>query len=204
MGMTNTERVTLHRQRKRVGLRPVTVIVSEQEIDFLLAHDYELSRKDADSIGRAVAQFLSDSTLFTRWNLAGRMPSILSRPWGSPARANAGGWQGPPEQSSAAQRRPVRGSVPQQHCDLGFADGIVEDIITALSRARWLFVIARNSSFTYKGKVVDTKQVGRELGVRYVLEGSVRNWVFAIPRSASSGSRACDARRNDHDRRQVR
>jgi adenylate cyclase len=55
-----------------------------------------------------------------------------------------------------------------------FADGMVEDIITALSRARWLFVIARNSSFTYKGKAVDTKQVGRELGVRYVLEGSVR------------------------------
>jgi adenylate cyclase len=55
-----------------------------------------------------------------------------------------------------------------------FADGMVEDIITALSRARWLFVIARNSSFTYKGKVVDPKQVGRELGVRYVLEGSVR------------------------------
>jgi adenylate cyclase len=52
--------------------------------------------------------------------------------------------------------------------------GMVEDIITALSRARWLFVIARNTSFTYKGKVVDTKQVGRELGVRYVLEGSVR------------------------------
>jgi TolB-like protein/Tfp pilus assembly protein PilF len=56
-----------------------------------------------------------------------------------------------------------------------FADGIVEDIITALSRARWLFVIARNSSFTYKGRAVDIKQVGRELGVRYVLEGSVRN-----------------------------
>jgi adenylate cyclase len=54
------------------------------------------------------------------------------------------------------------------------ADGIVEDITTALSRARWLFVIARNSSFTYKGKRVDIKQVGRELGVRYVLEGSVR------------------------------
>jgi TolB-like protein len=55
-----------------------------------------------------------------------------------------------------------------------FADGIVEEIITALSRMRWLFVIARNSSFTYKGRVVDVKQVGRELGVRYVLEGSVR------------------------------
>ena len=55
-----------------------------------------------------------------------------------------------------------------------FADGIVEDIITALSRFKALFVIARNSSFTYKGRAVDVKQVGRELGVRYVLEGSVR------------------------------
>jgi len=55
-----------------------------------------------------------------------------------------------------------------------FADGMVEEIITALSRIRWLFVIARNSSFTYKGQPVDVKQVGRELGVRYVLEGSVR------------------------------
>ncbi len=55
-----------------------------------------------------------------------------------------------------------------------FADGMVEEIITALSRIRWLVVIARNSSFTYKGQAVDVKQVGRELGVRYVLEGSVR------------------------------
>ena len=55
-----------------------------------------------------------------------------------------------------------------------FADGMVEDIITGLSRSRSLFVIARNSTFTYKGKAVDIKQVGRELGVRYVLEGSVR------------------------------
>ena len=55
-----------------------------------------------------------------------------------------------------------------------FADGMVEEIITALSRIRWLFVTARNSSFTYKGQNVDVKRVGRELGVRYVLEGSVR------------------------------
>jgi TolB-like protein/class 3 adenylate cyclase len=55
-----------------------------------------------------------------------------------------------------------------------FVDGMVEEIITALSRIRWLFVIARNSSFTYRGQSVDVKQVGRELGVRYVLEGSVR------------------------------
>jgi TolB-like protein len=55
-----------------------------------------------------------------------------------------------------------------------FADGMVEEIITALSRIRWLFVIARNSSFTYKGQAIDVKRVGQELGVRYVLEGSVR------------------------------
>ena len=55
-----------------------------------------------------------------------------------------------------------------------FVDGMVEEIVTALSRIRWLFVIARNSSFAYKGQTVDVKQVGRELGVRYVLEGSVR------------------------------
>jgi adenylate cyclase len=54
-----------------------------------------------------------------------------------------------------------------------FVDGIVEEITTAISRLPWLFVIARNSSFTYKGRAVDVKQVARELGVRYVLEGSV-------------------------------
>jgi TolB-like protein len=66
--------------------------------------------------------------------------------------------------------RNLSGNVEQDY----FADGIVEEIITALSRIRWLFVIARNSSFTYKGRTVDEKQVGRELGVRYVVEGSVR------------------------------
>ena len=64
----------------------------------------------------------------------------------------------------------MSGDVDQEY----FADGMVEEIITALSRIKWLFVIARNSTFTYKGRAVDVKQVGRELGVRYVLEGSVR------------------------------
>ena len=63
------------------------------------------------------------------------------------------------------------GSDPEQEY---FADGMVEEIITGLSRIKWLFVIARNSSFAYKGKSPDIRQVGRELGVRYVLEGSVR------------------------------
>jgi len=78
--------------------------------------------------------------------------------------------------------RQVHGKVDAVFDDLGAQqvkniaepDGIAEDIITALSRMRWLLVIARNSSFTYKGSNVDVRQVGRELGVRYVLEGSVR------------------------------
>ena len=75
--------------------------------------------------------------------------------------------------------RPSIAVLPFQNMSDGpeqeyFVDGIVEDIITGLSRIKWLFVIARNSTFTYKGRAVDVKQVGRELGVRYVLEGSVR------------------------------
>jgi len=74
-----------------------------------------------------------------------------------------------------------------------FADGMVEEIITALSRIRWLFVIARNSSFTYKGQAIDVKQVGRELGVRYVLEGSVRKagnrvWIAGQLIDAATGT----------------
>ena len=64
----------------------------------------------------------------------------------------------------------MSGDVDQEY----FADGIAEDIITSLSKVRWFFVISRNSTFTYKGQAVDLKRVGRELGVRYVLEGSVR------------------------------
>jgi adenylate cyclase len=64
----------------------------------------------------------------------------------------------------------MTGDIEQDY----FVDGVVEEITTAISRLPWLFVIARNSSFTYKGKAVDVKQVARELGVRYVLEGSVR------------------------------
>ena len=86
---------------------------------------------------------------------------------------------GSPKERSGVQPGPSIGVLPfanlsedseQQY----FADGLAEDIITRLSRLRWLFVSARNSSFTYKGKSVDVKQVGRELGVRYVLDGSVR------------------------------
>src|SRR5947208_14003718 len=75
-----------------------------------------------------------------------------------------------PALSSDSKACQTSGDPEQEY----FADGMVEEIITALSKIRWFFVIARNSSFTYKGRAVDMKQVGRELGVRYVLEGSVR------------------------------
>jgi adenylate cyclase len=65
-------------------------------------------------------------------------------------------------------------NMSDDHAQEYFSDGISEDLTTALSRFEWLFVIARNSAFTYKGKAVDVRRVGRELGVRYVLEGSVR------------------------------
>jgi adenylate cyclase len=78
----------------------------------------------------------------------------------------------PPDKPSIAVLpfRNMSGDPEQEY----FVDGMVEEIITALSRIRSLFVIARNSSFTYKGQAVDVKRVGRELGVRYVLEGSAR------------------------------
>jgi TolB-like protein/Tfp pilus assembly protein PilF len=85
----------------------------------------------------------------------------------------------PPEHALALPGKPSIAALPFQNLSGDpeqeyFTDGVVEDIIAALSHIRWLFVIARNSSFTYKGRTVDVKQVGRELGVRYVLEGSVR------------------------------
>jgi adenylate cyclase len=80
-----------------------------------------------------------------------------------------------------------------------FADGMVEEIITALSRFKWLFVIARNSSFTYKGKAVNVKQVGHELGVRYILEGSVRKAAGTV--RARPDGRFCSPGRSDGRRR---
>jgi adenylate cyclase len=88
------------------------------------------------------------------------------------ASANVAEAESPPDKPSIAVLPfdNMSGDPEQEY----FADGMVEEIITALSRFKWLFIIARNSSFTFKGKAVDIKEVGRRLGVRYVLEGSVR------------------------------
>ena len=106
------------------------------------------------------------------------------RTWRLNSDANASAYLSPGRSAEAAKPpalpdKPSIAVLPFQNMSSDpeqeyFADGIVEDIITALSRYHALFVIARNSSFTYKGRAVDVKQVGRELGVRYVLEGSVR------------------------------
>jgi adenylate cyclase len=101
-------------------------------------------------------------------NIAQRVRVYGIRPRGSQARAALA----LPDKPSIAVLpfQNISGDPEQEY----FADGMVEDIITGLSRIKWLFVIARNSTFTYKGRAIDVKQVGRELGVRYVLEGSVR------------------------------
>ena len=93
------------------------------------------------------------------------------------AKLKSGGVETPPKLS--LPEKPSIAVLPFQNMSGDreqdyFADGMVEDIVTGLSRIKWLFVIARNSSFVYKGKAVDVRQVGRELGVRYILEGGVR------------------------------
>ena len=98
-------------------------------------------------------------------------PVVAHDPDQAPIASTAAGLQLPEKPSIAVLPFLNLSGDPDQEY---FADGMVDDIITALARIKWLFVIARNSTFTYKGSAVDVRQVGRELGVRYVLEGSVR------------------------------
>jgi adenylate cyclase len=121
-----------------------------------------------DDMGQQSLKNIAEPMRAWRVRLTGQAPSAvksdpaMSQPQVLP----------PPDKSSIAVLpfQNMSGDPEQEY----FADGMAEDIITALSRFKALFVIARNSSFTYKGRAVDVKQVGRELGVRYVLEGSVR------------------------------
>jgi adenylate cyclase len=119
-----------------------------------------------DDMGPQNLKNISEPMRAWRVRLDGNAPAT------TPAKAEAPPALALPEKPSIAVLpfQNMSGDSEQEY----FADGMVEDIITALSRFKSLFVIARNSSFTYKGKAVDIKQVGRELGVRYVLEGSVR------------------------------
>jgi adenylate cyclase len=119
--------------------------------------------------GKIVAEF-ADSGEHSLKNIA-RPLRVYRHVAQRPAEPQSGALPLPDKPSIAVLPFQNMSGDPEQEY---FADGMVEDITTALSKIRWFFVIARNSAFTYKNRAVDVKQVGRELGVRYVLEGSVR------------------------------
>ena len=191
----NTERRELHRGTDAVSIAPQVFDL----LDYLIRNRERVVSKD-DLIGAVWnGRIVSDAALTTRLNAARnaigdsgeeqrllktlprkgfRFVGQVQEEHGSVAAAS----DCPPDQPKLFLTLPTRPSVavlpfvnlsldPEQEY---FADGVVEDITMALSRFHWLFVTARNSSFTYKGRNVDVRQVGRELGVRYVLEGSVR------------------------------
>jgi pentatricopeptide repeat protein len=176
---------TLFRQHEgrlvpvRIGSRALAVL------DILVAHRGDLVSKeeimDAVWPGTAVAEnnlTVQISSLRRVLDLGRTGDSCIQTITGRGYRFGAVS-RAPPAETPSLPDKPsiavlpftnMSGDPEQEY----FADGMVDEIITALSRIRWLFVIARNSSFTYKGQPIDVNQVGRELGVRYVLEGSVR------------------------------
>jgi adenylate cyclase len=130
-----------------------------------------ISRAVRDHIRDKVALALEDIGEHSVKNIDRPIRAFRLSPLGSPTPVSSGPRTVPEKPSIAVLPfTNMSGDAEQEY----FADGMAEEIITALSRLRWLFVIARNSTFTYKGRAVDVKQVGRDLGVRYVLEGSVR------------------------------
>jgi TolB-like protein len=192
----DTERRELHRGQDVVAIAPQVFDL----LDYLICNRERVVSKDDLISAIWNGRIVSDAALTTRLNIVrsvigdtghqqrliktlprkgfrfvGPVREMLQPPGGAVA-------DDPDEPSKAALALPDKPSIavlpfqnmsgdPEQEY---FADGMAEDILTGLSRHRWLFVIARNSSFTYKGRAVDVRQVGRELGVRYVLEGSVR------------------------------
>ena len=192
----DTDRRELHRGAEAVTVAPQVFDL----LDYLIRNRERVVSKD-DLINAVWdGRVVSDAALTTRLNVARgvigdsgqeqRLIKTLPRKGfrfiglvqelDRPESTTAPGARAEPQQPALTlPDRPSIAVLPFQNMSGDpeqdyFADGIVDDIITALSRFKFLFVIARNSSFTYKGRAVDIKQVGRELGVRYVLEGSVR------------------------------
>jgi TolB-like protein len=192
----DTDRRELHRGADVVSIAPQVFDL----LDYLIRNRERVVSKDDLISAIWNGRIVSDAALTTRLNIARsvigdtgheqRLIRTLPRKgfrFVGPvleAQALAGGGVAdnpvePPKAALTLPDKPSMAVLPFQNMSGDpeqeyFADGMAEDILTGLSRHRWLFVIARNSSFTYKGRAVDVRQVGRELGVRYVLEGSVR------------------------------
>jgi len=180
------------RIRFRIGVNLGDVIAEEHDIFGdgvnVAARLETLAEPGGICVSRMVHDQVRDKLTFAFEDLGEQQVKNIARPvraYRIPIAGNV-----PPEAPLALPDKPsiavlpfanMSGDPEQEY----FADGMVEEIITALSRIKWLFVIARNSSFTYKGQAIDVRQVGRELGVRYVLEArSVRReGVCASPRS---------------------
>jgi class 3 adenylate cyclase/TolB-like protein len=191
MALRNEGIAKKRRIQFRIGINLGDVLIEEEDIYGdgvnVAARLEALAEPGGICISRVVRDQVRDKVDFAFEDLGDQQVKNIARPVrvyrmsppagdGAPAAASSEvlGTQGLalPDRPSIAVLPFVNlsGNSEQEY----LADGMVEEIITALSRIKWLFVIARNSSFTYKGRAVDIRQVGRELGVRYVLEGSVR------------------------------
>ncbi len=174
----------------RVGINVGDIIVEGKDIHGdgvnVAARLQELAEPGGICVSRTVRNHARDKVQFGFEDLGERTVKNIARPlrvfrvsWDVPGASGGRAIAEPGRPALSLPDKPSIAVLPFQNLSGDpeqeyFADGMVEDIITALSRMRWLFVIARNSSFAYKGRAVDAKQVARELGVRYVLEGSVR------------------------------
>jgi len=174
----------------RIGVNLGDIIVDPDDIHGdgvnVAARLQELAEPGGVCVSRTVRDHARDKVQFGFEDLGQRTLKNIARPlrvfrvsWDVPWAAGSPATAEPARPALSLPDRPSIAVLPFQNLSGDpeqeyFADGMVEDIIRALSRMHWLFVIARGSSFTYKGRAVDVKQVARELGVRYVLEGSVR------------------------------
>jgi adenylate cyclase len=174
----------------RVGVNVGDIIIDGDDIHGdgvnIAARLQELAPPGGICVSRTVRNEVRDKLPFSFEDLGEQAVKNIARPLrvfrvssGAPGASGGRTGAGPGRPALSLPDKPSIAVLPFQNLSGDpeqeyFADGMVEDIIGGLSRIGWLFVIARNSSFTYKGKTVDVKQVGRELGIRYVLEGSVR------------------------------
>src|SRR5215469_639535 len=182
MALRNTAVPQARRIEYRVGINLGDVIIDEHDIYGdgvnVAARLEALADPGGICVSRVVRDQVRDKLDFAFEDMGDQQVKNIARPvhvW----RIRLGGTTAVPSALLPMPDKPSLAVLPFQNMtgDVEqdyFVDGIVEEITTAISRLPWLFVIARNSSFTYKGRAVDVKQVARELGVRYVLEGSVR------------------------------